>query len=76
MLFSIGILLANIFHLLTAENWRNSKFYNYRNGIYLLNFLLLSADQLYFIIIRHTDFNTSYTYLGFIVKGLFLADLK
>jgi hypothetical protein len=60
--FSIGIFIAKNFHLLTAENWINSKFYNYRYGIYLFVFLLLGADQFYFIITKEADLHISNTF--------------
>lgn len=68
--FSIGILIAKYFHYLTPQNWQQSKFYPYRYAIYFLTFVLMSADQFYFIAIRQIDLHTSYTYWGFIAKGV------
>lgn len=68
--FIIGIAIALNFNLLTAENWQNSKLYPYRYLIYGLIFLLLSADQIYFIIINHTDLHKSNTNIGFLAKGI------
>jgi len=68
--FSMGIFIAKIFHLLTPTTWKTSKFYAYRYWGYALIAVLVAADQLYFIAIQKVDLHDSYTYYGFIAKGI------